>query len=134
MPTYNNLPKSSPFFKGRGIDTLAEDIRLDRKSKRTVYGYVREVRKLADFHHKSPHKITENEVRQYLLHQIVDREAASGTQSVILCAIKFFYRITCPRKNWNILSQTKSNYASGLPEVITQPQVFQMIDACRTFR
>ena len=134
MPTYNNLPKTSPFFKGKWFDKLVQDIQLDGKSNRTVYGYVREVRKLADFHQKSPHQISENEVRQYLLHQIVDREAASGTQSVILSGIKFFYRVTCPRKRWKVLSQTKINYANALPEVITQPQVFQMIDTCRTFR
>ena len=61
-----------------------DDLRLSGKAKRTVYGYVRAVRKLADFHRKSPDKITEAEVRRYLLHLIVELEVAAGTQSVIL--------------------------------------------------
>ena len=115
------------------FEKMVEDLQLAGKAKRTVYGYVREVRKLADFHQKSPAKITENDLRSYLLHQIIDQEVASGSQSVTLSGIKFFYRTTCPRK-WKVLDQTKINYGNALPEVITQRQVFQMIDACRTFR
>jgi site-specific recombinase XerD len=133
MPTYNNLPKTSKFFKGKWYQKLVEDLRLAGLAKRTVYGYVRAVRKLADFHQKSPARISENDLRAFLLHQIVDLEVAAGTQSVILSGIKFFYRTTCPRK-WKVLDQTKINYGSALPEVITQSQVFEMIDACRTFR
>lgn len=133
MPTYDNLPKPSEFFKGKWYDKLVEDLRLAGMAKRTVYGYVRAIRKLCGFHRKAPDKISENDVRAYLLHQIVDLEVASGTQSVLLSGIKFFYRTTCPRK-WKVLEQTKINYVSALPEVITLDQVFEMIDACRTFR
>ena len=101
--------------------------------KRTVYGYVRAIRKLSEFHRKAPNKLTESDIRAFLLHQIVDLEAAAGTQSVLLSGMKFFYRTTCPRK-WKVFEQTRLNYTAALPEVITQSQVFQMIDACRTFR
>jgi len=133
MPTYDNLPKTSEFFKGKWYDKMVEDLRLAGKAKRTVYGYVRAIRKLSEFHQKSPVKITEDDVRAYLLHQIVDLEVASGTQSVELSGIKFFYRTTCPRR-WKVLDQTKIRQVTSLPEVITQNQVFQIIDACRTFR
>jgi len=133
MPTYDNLPKPSQFFKGKWYQKLVDDLRLAGLAKRTVYGYVRAIRKLADFHQKSPDKVSETEVRVYLLHVIVDLEAASGTQSVILSGIKFFYRTTLPRR-WKVLEQTKLNYASTLPEVITQRQVLEMIDAAKTFR
>jgi site-specific recombinase XerD len=133
MPTYNNLPKSSPSFKGEWFNKFVDDIRLAGLKKRTVYGYVREIRHLADFHQTSPEKLSENDVRVYLLHQIVDVEAAAGTQSVILSAIKFFYRTTCP-KDWKVLEQTKISRVVSLPEVITQNQVFEMIDATKMFR
>ena len=133
MPTYENLPTPSDNFKGKLYRKMVDDLLLAGKAKRTVYGYVRAVRKLADFHQKPPNKITEQEVREYLLHLIVEQEAASGTQSVVLSGLKFFYRTTLPRK-WKVLDQTKINYGSALPEVITQPQVFQIVDACRTLR
>ena len=133
MPTYESLPVQSPFFKGNLYEKLIQDLRLAGKAKRTVYGYVRAVRKLAEFHRKAPDKITEQEVRRYLLHLIVEREVAAGTQSVALSGIKFFDRTTCPRK-WKVFDQTKINYVNALPEVITQAQVFQLIDACQTLR
>lgn len=133
MPTYDNLPQPSEFFKGKWYNKLVDDLRLAGLSKRTVYGYVRAIRQLSDFHQESPEKITEAGVRQFLLYQIVEREAASGTQSVLLSGIKFFYRTTCPRK-WKVLDQTKLNYTNALPEVITQDQVFQMIDTAKSYR
>jgi len=133
MPTYNNLPKPSQHFKGNLYTRFAEDLRLAGMAKRTVYGYVRAIRKLADFHQRAPDRLAEADVRAYLLHQIVDLEVAAGTQSVILSGIKFFYRHTC-RRNWKVLEQTKLNYAATLPEVITQSQVFALIDAAKTFR
>ena len=133
MPTYNNLPKTSEFFKGKWYNKLVEDLRLAGLAKRTVYGYTRAIRELADFHQKSPEKICEAEIREFFLYQIVEIEAAYGTQSVLLSGIKFFYRITCPRK-WKVLDQTKLNYTSALPEVITQDQVFQMIDSAKSYR
>ena len=132
MPTYNNLPASSQHFKGKWYRKLVEDLRLGGHAKRTVYGYIRAVRVLADFCQTPPHRLTEEELRQFLLHQIVDKELASGSQSVLLSGIKFFYKHTCPR-DWKVLEQTKINYTKALPEVITQPQVFQMIDTAKTF-
>jgi site-specific recombinase XerD len=133
MPTYNNLPKPSDFFKEELYNQFVEDLRLAGMAKRTVYGYVRAVRKLCDFHAKSPTELNEADVRAFLLHQIVDLEVASGTQSVLLSGIKFFFRNTLPRP-WKVLDQTKINYVQSLPEVITQAQVFQILDACRAFR
>ena len=133
MPTYESLPAPSAYFKGVLYRKMVDDLRLAGKQKRTVYGYVRAVRQLADFHQKTACRITEQDVRDYLLHLIVEREVASGTQSVALSGIKFFYRTTLPRK-WKVLDQTKISYGSALPEVITQQQVFQMIDACKTLR
>ena len=46
MRTYNKLPKPSPFFKGNPYQKLVEDLTLAGMAKRTVYGYVRAIRKL----------------------------------------------------------------------------------------
>ena len=133
MPTYDSLPAESNFFKGILFQKMADDLRLAGKAKRTVYGYLRAIRQLADFCQKSPDQLLEQDVRKYLLHLIVELEVATGTQTVALSGIKFFYRTTCPR-DWKVLSQTKLRYIDALPEVITRDQVQQIIDACRTLR
>ena len=66
---------------------MVDDLRLAGKAKRTVYGYLRAVRQLADFCQKSPEQIREQDVRQYLLHLIVELEVATGTQTVALSGI-----------------------------------------------
>jgi hypothetical protein len=40
VPTYDNLPKPSQFFKGKWYQKLVEHLRLAGLAKRTVYGYV----------------------------------------------------------------------------------------------
>ncbi len=133
MPTYESLPAESKYFNGILFQKMAEDLRLDGKAKRTVYGYLRAIRHLADFCQKRPDELNEQDLRRYLLHLIVELEVATGTQTVALSGIKFFFRTTCPR-DWKVLSQTKLRYLDALPEVITVDQVRQIIDACRTLR
>ena len=133
MPTYNNLPSQSKHFKGNLFKKFIADLQLAGLAKRTVYGYARAIKKLAEFSQCSPDKIDQDQVRNFLLDEIVGKESASGTQTVLLSGIKFFYRNTCKR-DWDVLNKTKINYNSTLPEVITQPQVFQIIDACKTVR
>ena len=133
MPTYESLPAESTFFNGNLFQKMVDDLRLDGKAKRTVYGYLRAVRKLADFCRKSPEQICEQDVRRYLLRLIVELEVATGTQTVALSGIKFCFRTTCPR-DWKVLSQTRLRYIDALPEVITRQQVCQFIDTCRTGR
>lgn len=133
MPTYESLPAQSPYFNGNLFQKMVEDLRLAGKAKRTVYGYLRAVRKLADFCRKCPDQIREQDVRRYLLHLIVELEVATGTQTVALSGIKFFFRTTCPR-DWKVLAQTKLRYVDALPEVITRHQVRQIIEACRALR
>jgi len=66
MPTYESLPAESPYFNGNLFRKMVDDLRLAGKAKRTVYGYLRAVRKLADFCQKSPDLIREQDVRRYL--------------------------------------------------------------------
>ena len=58
MPTYDNLPQPSVYFQGKWYQKLIEDLQLAGKAKRTVYGYTRAVRKLADHSQESPDKLT----------------------------------------------------------------------------
>jgi hypothetical protein len=48
MPSYDK-PNRSTFFNGHFYDKMAEDLQLTGKSQRTVHGYLRAVRQLADY-------------------------------------------------------------------------------------
>ena len=123
----------STFFTGPLRTKMSEDLQLTSKAQRTHDGYLREIRKLADHCRMPPDQITEQQVRSYFLHLKNDRKFAAGSLTVTLSALKFFYRITCP-KDWVTLEQLRVKGPKTLPEVITIEQVHNIIDACTTER
>src|SRR5690606_10076374 len=84
----------SNYFKGRLYIRMAEDLHLGGMSEATYTGYLRAVRKLADFSKTSPDKITEDQLRRYSLHIKNDLHYAYGTLRVAFSGIKFFYTRT----------------------------------------
>ncbi|MEL6896234.1 MAG: site-specific integrase [Planctomycetota bacterium] len=128
--------KSKPsyrFFPPALRDQMREDLVLAGKAERTVAGYLRAVRRLSEFCHKRPDKITEKHVRQYFLYLREEEKYATETMTVELSGIKFFYRVTCQR-DWASLAQIRVRTTQALPDVISIEQVHQIIDACTTLR
>ena len=58
----------SKFFTGSLYQKMSEDLQVTGKGKRTHDGYLREIRKLAEYFRTSPITITEAQVRRYFLH------------------------------------------------------------------
>jgi site-specific recombinase XerD len=127
------LMAHSKFFTGALYLKMSEDLQITGKGKRTHDGYLREIRKLADYCRRSPETISEAQVRRYFLHLKNVRHFAEGSLTVTLSAFRFFFRITCPRE-WTTLDQLKVKGPKTLPEVITIEQVHAVIDACTTHR
>lgn len=123
----------SKFFSGRLYSRMSDDLHLAGLAERTHSGYLRAVRQLADFCETSPAKITEPQLRRYFLHLKNDRHFATGSMRVAYSGIKFFYTRTC-RREWETLATLKIQNVKSLPEVLTIPQVHQIIDACTTER
>lgn len=123
----------SPHFVDPLYSRMAEDLHLGGMSQRTHDGYLRAVRQLADYCRTAPDKITENQLRRYFLFLKNEKRFAYGSLRVAFSGIKFFYTRTCKR-NWQTLAQMKLQNVKSLPEVITIPQVHQIIAACRVAR
>lgn len=123
----------SKFFTGKLYQRMSDDLHLAGMSERTHEGYLRAVRKLADYSQTSPDKITEDQLRRFFLHQKNDLHYAYGTLRVAFSGVKFFYTRTC-RRSWDTLATMKLQNAKTLPEVITFQQVHQIIDATTTLR
>jgi len=123
----------SPYFCGTIYERMSEDLHLAGMSQRTHEGYLRAVRKLADYWKTSPDKITEQQLRKHFLFLKNDCEFASGSLRVAYSGIKFFYTRSC-RRHWETLAQMRVPASQTLPEVITREQVHKIIEACRTLR
>lgn len=121
------------FFHGELYQRMSDDLNLEGKGKRTHDGYLREVRKLAEFCQLTPDLISEQQLRQYFLYLMNEREYAYGSLRVAYSGIKFFYTRSC-KKDWETLRTMKLRIAKTLPEVITRQQVQDVIDECRVPR
>lgn len=132
MPNHS-LPAKSKFFKGKLYQQMEADLHLAGMAGRTIDGYLRAVRQLADHCQCSPDMLNEEQLRQWLLHLKIDKQFAYGSLRVAFSGVKFFFTRTC-RREWRTLAETKLQNVKSLPEVITRKQVNQIIDACTTIR
>jgi len=95
---------------------MIEDLQLRGMSERTIDMYTRAIRQLgplniystgqAVHYHKSPDKITEEELRQYFLYNKNVRKWSRTASTIALCGIKFFYTYTL----WN---SRREPYSTG---------------------
>ena len=70
-------------------------------STRTQKLYVRAVRQLAEYDNLSPDKISDEQIRQYLVYLKEQKQLSDGTVMQLLCGIKLFYTKILKRP-WNI--------------------------------
>lgn len=133
MVNYDHPPAASQFFDGKLYQKMSDDLQLAGMSKRTVHGYLRAVRQLADFCQTRPDKITQQQLRQYFLYLKNEKHFAYGSIRVAFSGIKFFYTRTCKR-SWSTLATMKLQQAKTLPEVLTIAQTHRIVQACRVER
>ena len=91
MVNYDQLPADSRYFDGKLYQKMNEDLQLAGMSKRTVHGYLRAVRQLANYCRRSPDKITQQQLRRYFLYLNNEKHFAYGSIRVAFSGIKFFY-------------------------------------------
>jgi len=105
---------------------MKEDLQLAGYSPRTVASYVDTVRVLANYYHRSPDRITEDEIRRFFLYMINERKSSASSITVYLCGIKFFYETTLKR-TWQIFDLIKPLRTKKLPVVLSPEEVRQIL-------
>jgi site-specific recombinase XerD len=81
--------------------------------------YVIMVRQLADHYHRRPDRISDKEIKTYLLHLIRDKQRSRSTLNVVVSALRFFYQ--------HVLGRSIDEVADSLPRMkasIKRPQVY----------
>ena len=107
-------------------ERMIEDLGLHGLSIQTQKLYVAAMRKLAEYYHKSPDQITEEELRQYFLHLSNVRRVSASTLTVALYGIRFFYEHTL-HKEWKILDLVHPPNEKKLPVVLSVEEVRQIL-------
>lgn len=106
------------------------DMQLRGFADRTIEAYVHAVRGLARHFNTPPDRISEEQVREYLLYLTNVRKVARGTHTIALCGIKLFFEQTLGRE-WAVLGVARPKYESRLPAVLSREEVWRVLDAVR---
>jgi len=109
---------------------MIEDMQLHGLAESTQKVYMQAVKQLTTHCGKSPTHITEEELRQYLLHLRNVRQVSPSTFNIALCAIKFCFRKTLGRQ-WPTLNVTRPPREQRLPVVLSTTEVHQILHCIR---
>ena len=101
-------------------------LHLSGKSERTQESYVREVRLLAQFYHKSPDRISEQELQRYFLHRTNVDGLAPASLRICYSGIRFFYQHVLKR-DWYTLSLLRAQTTHRLPAVLSVEEVRRLL-------
>ena len=118
-------------IRSRLAQRMLDDLQLAGHSPGTQDRYLKTVRGLAKHFQLSPDKITEGQLRQYLLFLKNERRLAAGTLKIVYYGIRFFYSRTVKR-DWPTLQKLRVPTEHKLPAVMSINEVRQMIAAVRT--
>src|SRR6185437_14450480 len=110
---------------------MRQDLQLAGLSEGTQGAYLRVVRQLADHFHTPPDRLSESQVRDYLLHLKNDRHFASASLGIAYSGIKSFFSHTAPR-DWPTLRRLRVRREKKLPDVLSVDEVRRLIAAVRT--
>ena len=105
---------------------MIEDMQLRNLTQQTQKVYLRAVEKLAEYYHKSPEVITDEELRQYFVYLRTEKKVAHRTANVDLHAIKFLYQHTLQRE-LRTLELVLPKRTQKLPDVLSVEEVHQIL-------
>ena len=109
---------------------MLEDMQLRGLAARTQGCYVAAVRQLAEHYHRSPDRITEEEMRQYFLYLANEKRVARATATIALCGIRFFFTHTLQR-DWTTPRFVRPAREHTLPVVLSRDEVRRVLQAIR---
>ena len=106
---------------------MIRELQIQRKADNTIGAYITAVADLAQYYHRSPEKISREEVRAYLHHLLTERKLADGTCNVKIAAIGFFYREVLGQSSFHL--KVPSKRPGKLPEPSSREEVTRLLVA-----
>src|ERR1051326_4044547 len=103
-------------------------LQLSGKGERTQASYVRAVRLWAQFYHKSPGRLSEQELQAYFLHRKNVDGLAPASMRICYRGIRFFSQHVLKR-DWHTLTLMRAPTVHQLPAVLSVEEVRRLLQA-----
>lgn len=111
---------------------LLDDLRMRNMSVHTQNAYVRAVAQFAKHFNRSPDQLTQEHVREYLLH-LIRLGRAWDTYNQTRCGLHFFFRVTLG-KDWPLEQLPCAKIPKRLPIVLSRDEVRQFFATIRRLK
>ena len=106
---------------------MIEDMTMRKLSPKTQSGYIRAVRKLAQFLGRSPDTATAEELRCFQLH-LVEHGVSSITLNATITGLRFFFEVTLNRHD-ALTMMARVYEPRKLPVILSIEEVTRLIEA-----
>jgi site-specific recombinase XerD len=114
-------------------DQMKEDLVLKAYSPNTQRNYLRCARNFAKHYMRSPEEMGEQEVRDFLLHLVRDRQASPATLDMYVNALKFLYNVTLKRPEV-VQGLSHPKRPKTLPVILSPEEVLRIFAAIRSVK
>jgi site-specific recombinase XerD len=109
---------------------MVQDMMIRGFTPGTQARYLEAIAALARHYHRPPDRLTQEQIRAYLLHLIETRKLAQSTFRLHLSALKFLYRRTLG-ESWPVLALPRIATEKKLPVVLSRDEVWTLLDQVR---
>ena len=110
---------------------MLEELQRRNYSQHTTRSYIRTVEDFARRFNRPPDRLGPRHIREYQAELFQKRNLSSGTVTIRLAALRFFYTKTL-KKAWSIAETPYPKKAQRIPTILCQEEVAQLINAART--
>jgi integrase/recombinase XerD len=118
---------------GKLHDQMREDLLLKAYSPNTMRSYLRCARHFAKHYMRSPEEMGDQEVRDFLLYLVRDRQASPATLDMYVNALKFLYNITLKRPEV-VKGIAHPKRPKTLPVILSPGEVLRIFAAIRSVK
>ncbi len=118
---------------GKLREKMTEDMKLNGLSESTQLAYIKQVKLYALHYNQSPDKLTEEELRKYILYLQEIRKVSNATLIQAVSALKFFYRHTL-NLTWRTLEVVRIKKEKKLPVILSKDEVLQILNATENLK
>jgi integrase/recombinase XerD len=109
---------------------MIEDMQLRGLCSGTQSIYLHAVRVLAEYYHRSPDQLTDEELRQFFLYLMRERGLAKATLINYRAAIRFLFKTTLQR-SLPILEVVQPEKRRKLPVILSREEVLRLLSLVR---
>jgi len=128
------LAPTKPIERRTLFGVLTSEMQLRNYSHRTIKAYRSCILSFVKyFHPLHPRELTEDDIRNYLLHLITEEKHAAGTVNQVFNALRLLY-VDLYKKPFVIVSLPRPKKEKKLPDVLNEDEVKRLFAAVRNLK